>query len=192
MDFQIPVAPGELSKGNLRAFLIIHLGVIVLNLRGWLEGEPAPAEEVIHLPRGKDLIRPHRGQVEQVIRITVHTLRLACVNGRLAGLDVVGNLLPKGVPCPTIRFKAVIPGKDSLCLRAFGALLGGLPSIGLPSMGLVVATVVLTVIAAMADETAFQIRRVLVLSTILAGGSYGIFIVLLGLTMPVWPAFLVA
>jgi hypothetical protein len=55
---------------------------------------------------------------------------------------------------------------------------------------LVVATVALTVIAAMADETAFQIRRVLVLSTILAGGSYGIFIVLLGLTMPVWPAFL--
>jgi len=42
----------------------------------------------------------------------------------------------------------------------------------------------------MADETAFQIRRVLVLSTILAGGSYGIFIALLGLTMPVWPAFL--
>jgi hypothetical protein len=57
-------------------------------------------------------------------------------------------------------------------------------------MGLVVATVALTVIAAMADETAFQIRRVLVLSTILAGGSYGIFIALLGLTMPVWPAFL--
>ena len=73
---------------------------------------------------------------------------------------------------------------------AFGALLGGLPSIGLPSMGLVVATVALTVSAAMADETAFQIRRVLVLSTILAGGSYGIFIALLGLTMPVWPAFL--
>ena len=73
---------------------------------------------------------------------------------------------------------------------AFGALLGGVQSIGLPPMGLVVATVALTVIAAMADETAFQIRRVLVLSTILAGGSYGIFIVLLGLTMPVWPAFL--
>jgi hypothetical protein len=73
---------------------------------------------------------------------------------------------------------------------SFGALLGGVQSIGLPPMGLVVASVALTVIAAMADETAFQFRRVLVLSTILAGGSYGIFIVLLGLTMPVWPAFL--
>ncbi len=75
---------------------------------------------------------------------------------------------------------------------AFGALLGGVESIGLPSMGLVVAIVALTVIAAMADETAFQLRRVLVLSTILAAGSYGIFIALLGLTMPVWPTFLTA
>ncbi len=74
----------------------------------------------------------------------------------------------------------------------FGALLGGVRSIGLPSMGLIVAIVGLTIIAAMADETAFQIRRVLVLSTILAGGSYVIFIVLLGLQMPVWPSFLMA
>jgi hypothetical protein len=73
---------------------------------------------------------------------------------------------------------------------AFGALLGGVTSIGLPSMGLVVATLALTVIAAMADETSFQIRNVLVLSTILAAGSYGLFIALLGLAMPVWPAFL--
>jgi len=74
----------------------------------------------------------------------------------------------------------------------FGALLGGVESIGLPSMGMVVAIVALTVISAMADETSFHLRRVLVLSTILAAGSYGIFIALLGLTMPVWPAFLVA
>jgi hypothetical protein len=74
----------------------------------------------------------------------------------------------------------------------FGALLGGVQSMGLPSMGLIVAIVGLTVIAAMADETAFQIRRVLVLSTILAGGSYLIFIVLLGLQIPVWPSFLMA
>ena len=73
---------------------------------------------------------------------------------------------------------------------AFGALLGGVEGIGLPSMGLVVAIVALTVISAMADETAFHLRRVLVLSTILAAGSYGIFIALLGLQMPVWPAFL--
>jgi hypothetical protein len=74
---------------------------------------------------------------------------------------------------------------------AFGALLGGVQSIGLPSMGLMVAIVALTVIAAMADEAAFEIRRVLVLATVLAGGSYVIFIALLGLPMPIWPAFLV-
>ena len=74
---------------------------------------------------------------------------------------------------------------------AFGALLGGVQSIGLPSMGLMVAIVALTVIAAMADEAAFEIRRVLLLATVLAGGSYVIFIALLGLPMPIWPAFLV-
>ena len=68
--------------------------------------------------------------------------------------------------------------------------MGGIEAIGLPAMGLVVATVALTVIAAMADETAFHLRRALVLSALLAGGSYGIFIALLGLQMPVWPAFL--
>jgi hypothetical protein len=73
---------------------------------------------------------------------------------------------------------------------AFGALLGGVQSIGLPSMGLMVAIVALTVIAAMADAAAFEIRRVLLLASVLAGGSYGIFIALLGLPMPIWPAFL--
>ena len=73
----------------------------------------------------------------------------------------------------------------------FGALLGGVQSIGLPSMGLMVAIVALTVIAAMADTAAFEIRRVLLLASVLAGGSYGIFIALLGLPMPIWPAFLV-
>jgi hypothetical protein len=72
----------------------------------------------------------------------------------------------------------------------FGALLGGVESMGLPSMGLVVAIVALTVISAMADGAAFDIRRVLVLAAVLAGGSYGIFIALLGLQMPIWPAFL--
>ena len=72
----------------------------------------------------------------------------------------------------------------------FGALLGGVQSLGLPSMGLVVAIVALTVVAAMADQAAFEIRRVLVLAGVLAAGSYGIFIALLGLPMPLWPAFL--
>src|SRR3954464_13201458 len=54
---------------------------------------------------------------------------------------------------------------------AFGVLLGGLPSIGLPAMGLIIAIYALTIIASLAGEH-FKLRDVLVLATILAVGSY--------------------
>ncbi len=73
----------------------------------------------------------------------------------------------------------------------FGALLGGMPSIGLPSFGLVVAIFALTGVALMADASSFNLRRMLVLSSILAGGSYVVFISLLNLQLPVWPAFII-
>jgi hypothetical protein len=72
----------------------------------------------------------------------------------------------------------------------FGALLGGMPSIGLPSFGLVVAIFGLTGVALLADAASFNLRRLLVLSGILAGGSYVVFISLLNLQLPVWPAFI--
>lgn len=72
---------------------------------------------------------------------------------------------------------------------AFGVLLGGLPSIGLPSMGLIVAIVVLTFIASLAGDE-FKLRDVAILSLVLAVGSYLAFIVLLKLNMPVWPTFI--
>jgi hypothetical protein len=71
---------------------------------------------------------------------------------------------------------------------AFGVLLGGLPSIGLPPMGLVAAIYALTVIASMADGK-FHTRDTLILATILAAGSYFAFILVLKLQMPVWPEF---
>ena len=46
----------------------------------------------------------------------------------------------------------------------FGALLGGLPSIGVPSFGLVVAIFALTGVALLADAASFNLRRMLVLS----------------------------
>jgi hypothetical protein len=71
----------------------------------------------------------------------------------------------------------------------FGVLLGGLPSIKLPSMGLMVAIYALVIIASKAGDN-FKLRDVLILSTILAVGSYLAFIVLLKLQMPVWPTFI--
>jgi hypothetical protein len=72
---------------------------------------------------------------------------------------------------------------------AFGVLLGGLPSIKLPAMGMIAAIYVLTIIASLAEE-GFKLKPVLILATVLSIGSYLAFIVLLKLQIPVWPTFI--
>ena len=72
---------------------------------------------------------------------------------------------------------------------AFGILLGGLPSVGLPAMGLIVAIYALTFIASLAGDQ-FSWKGVTVLATILAVGSYLAFVVALKLQFPVWPTFI--
>ena len=72
---------------------------------------------------------------------------------------------------------------------AFGVLLGGLPSIGVPAMGMIAAIYALTLISAKAGEE-FKLRDVLILATILAAGSYLAFIMLLKLQIQVWPTFI--
>ena len=71
----------------------------------------------------------------------------------------------------------------------FGVLLGGLPSIGLPAMGLIAAIYALVIVASKAGET-FNLKEILILATILAVGSYVAFIWVLKLQMPVWPVFI--
>lgn len=71
----------------------------------------------------------------------------------------------------------------------FGALLGGLPSIGLPSFGLIVAIYALVLIAAMAGDE-FKLKEQLILATILAISSYFAFVYMLNLQFQVWPTFL--
>ena len=71
----------------------------------------------------------------------------------------------------------------------FGILLGGLPSIGLPAMGLIAGIYALTLIASMAGEH-FSLKGALILATILAIGSYLTFIVGLKLQFQVWPTFI--
>ena len=72
---------------------------------------------------------------------------------------------------------------------AFGVLLGGLPSVGLPAMGLIIAIYALTIISSLAGER-FNLRDVLILATILAAGSYVAFIWALKLQIQVWPTFI--
>ena len=71
----------------------------------------------------------------------------------------------------------------------FGVLLAGLPSLGIPAFGMIVAIYALTFIASMAEE-GWKFKNTLILATILAIGSYLAFVVLLKLQFPVWPAFI--
>jgi hypothetical protein len=72
---------------------------------------------------------------------------------------------------------------------AFGVLLGGLPRIGLPAMGLIAAIYALVFIASLAGDK-FLPKEVAILATILAVFSYVAFVWLLKLQFPVWPAFI--
>jgi hypothetical protein len=71
----------------------------------------------------------------------------------------------------------------------FGALLVGLPSLGVPGFGLVVAIFALTFIASLAGDE-FKAKEVFVLAVILSVGSYLAFVKLLALQFPVWPTFI--
>jgi hypothetical protein len=71
----------------------------------------------------------------------------------------------------------------------FGVMLGGIPKLGIPPMGLMAGIYTLVIVASLAGER-FKLRDVLILASILAVGSYMAFIVLLKLQMPVWPAFI--
>lgn len=72
---------------------------------------------------------------------------------------------------------------------AFGVLLGGLPSVGLPSMGLILAIYALAFIASMA-QPGWTLKATLILATVLAIGSYVAFVLALKLQLPLWPAFI--
>ena len=72
----------------------------------------------------------------------------------------------------------------------FGASIGGLPSIGLPPMGLIFGIFALTFVSSNAGEE-FNFKEVLILSIILSVLSYAAFILLLKLQFPVWPTFLI-
>jgi hypothetical protein len=71
----------------------------------------------------------------------------------------------------------------------FGILLGGLPNLGVPAMGLIAAIFGTTLVVSLAGET-FKLKEVLILATVLSIGCYGAFVMLLKLQFPVWPTFI--
>ncbi len=71
----------------------------------------------------------------------------------------------------------------------FGVLLGGVPKLGIPPMGLVAGIYGLTLVASLASKE-FKLKEVLILSTLLSVLSYAAFVWLLKLQFPVWPTFI--
>ncbi|MES2936302.1 MAG: tripartite tricarboxylate transporter TctB family protein [Pseudomonadota bacterium] len=71
----------------------------------------------------------------------------------------------------------------------FGILLGGLPSVRVPALGMVIAIYGLTFVASLAGDE-FNWKEIAILATILAIGSYFAFVWLLKLQFPVWPSFI--
>lgn len=74
---------------------------------------------------------------------------------------------------------------------AFGALLVGVPAIGFPAFGMIIAIYALVIIAGFARPNS-SLKESLIVGTILAAGSYVAFVYALKLQFPVWPAFLTA
>ncbi len=71
----------------------------------------------------------------------------------------------------------------------FGVALGGLPSLKIPAVGMILGIYALTFIASLAGRE-FKLKEAAVLATILVIMSYLAFILLLKLQLPAWPSFI--
>ena len=69
---------------------------------------------------------------------------------------------------------------------SFGITLSGIPSMGIPVLGLVVGVYCLTFLSALAGED-FKIKEVTILATILSLMAYGGCVLLLKFNLPIWP-----
>ena len=110
------------------------------------------------------------------------------------GLWIFGwDRLPKHLHLMAIWLAAIGTNLSAIFILAanfaFGILLAGLPSMGIPAMGLIVGIYALTFIASLAGNE-FHAKSVFVLATVLAVGSYVAFVWALKLQFPVWPSFI--
>ena len=117
-------------------------------------------------------------------------LVLGCVMAILGGALTLTALVvetPDGAPVGNWAWKPLF--FIIAANLAFGVLLGGLPSIGVPAMGLIIGIFALVFIASLAANT-YKFKPTLFLAIALAAGSYVAFIWALKLQMQVWPTFI--
>ncbi|KAF1061388.1 tripartite tricarboxylate transporter TctB family protein [Variovorax sp.] len=108
---------------------------------------------------------------------------LIALMGVLITLKALSVETDDGEPIGRIAWKPLV------FIISANLVFGGLPSLGLPSMGLIVAIYALTFIASLAGDN-FGWKGVTLLATVLALGSYLAFVVALKLQFQVWPTFI--
>ena len=112
---------------------------------------------------------------------------LLAILGSLVVLGSLGTEGASGDPVGKIAWKPLV-----LIIAAnlvFGVMLGGMPSLDIPAMGLIVGIYALVIIASRAGST-FSLKSALILATVLSIGSYLTFIVGLKLQFTTWPTFI--
>ncbi|MCL1960562.1 MAG: tripartite tricarboxylate transporter TctB family protein [Desulfovibrionaceae bacterium] len=106
--------------------------------------------------------------------------------GAVVTLQSLALETPDGNPAGQWAFRPLIC--ISAANFAFGALLGGIPGLGVPAMGLALAAFGLVMLSAMAGP-ALRWGEALILALILAAGSWAALAWALNLRLQVWPAF---
>lgn len=112
---------------------------------------------------------------------------LLAILGLIVTFTALVSETPDGDPIGTIAWRPLV-----LIIAAnfaFGALLGGIPTFGVPAMGMIIGIYALVFIAGLAGQT-HSFKLSLILATLLAIGSYLAFIVGLKLQFQVWPTFI--
>lgn len=112
---------------------------------------------------------------------------LLCILGFLVALSSLAGHRPDGGAIGHFAWKPLllIVGAN----LAFGVLLGGVRTLGIPAMGLIAAIFATVIISSMAGSR-FVLTGSLVLAAILAVGSYLTFVLGLSLQFQVWPSFI--
>ncbi len=112
---------------------------------------------------------------------------LLAIGGGVVMLGAIASGPSDGAPVGKIAWKPLVLVIGANLL--FGLLLGGLPTMGVPALGLMVAIYALVVMSSMAGPR-FSLKSALILATLLAVGSYVTFIIGLSLQFQVWPTFI--
>lgn len=112
---------------------------------------------------------------------------LIAILGSLIVLQSLRSGPPDGDPIGKIAWRPLVFVIGANLV--FGVLLAGLPSLGIPAMGLIIAIYALTFIASLAGDQ-FNAKSVAILATVLAIGSYVAFELALKLNFPIWPTFI--